>query len=66
VQEHLGDPVGMMSDVVFKTAVEKLMDGEELYKTAKTMQMLNEWLQSTGEQDSEAMTEDIEVTFANE
>jgi hypothetical protein len=55
-----------MSDVVFKTAVEKLMDGEEPYKAAKTMQMFNEWLQSTGEQDSETTTEDIEVTFADE
>lgn len=65
VQDHLRDRVGMMSDVVFKTAVEKLMDGEEPYKAAKTMQMFNEWLQSTGEQDSEVMTGDIEVTFAN-
>lgn len=66
VQDHLGDRVGMMSDVVFKAAVEKLMDDEEPYKAAKTMQMFNEWLQSTGEQDSETTTEDIEVTFADE
>jgi hypothetical protein len=66
VQDHLGERVGMMSDVVFKAAVEKLMDGDEPYKAAKTMQMFNEWLQSTGEQDSETTTDDIEVTFADE
>lgn len=59
VEDHLGDCVGMMSDVVFKAAVEKLMDEDEPYKAAKTMQMFNEWPQSTGEQDSETTTEDI-------
>lgn len=66
VEDHLGDRVGMMSDVVFKAAVEKLMDDDEPYKAAKTMEMFNAWLQSTGEQDSETTTEDITVTFGDE
>lgn len=66
VEDHLGDRVGMMSDVVFKAAVEKLMDDDEPYKAAKTMEMFNAWLQSTGEQDSEQATEDITVTFGDE
>lgn len=66
VESQLGDRAGMMSDVVFKAAVEKLMDDDEPYKAAKTMQLFNEWLQSTGEQDSETSTEDITVTFGDE
>jgi len=66
VEDHLGNRVGMMSDVVFKAAVEKLMESDEPYQAAKTMQMFNEWLQSTGEQDSETSTEDITVTFGDE
>lgn len=66
VEDHLGERVGMMSDVVFKAAVEKLMDDDEPYKAAKTMEMFNAWLQSTGEQDSETTTEDITVTFGDE
>ena len=66
VQDNLGDRVGMMSDVVFKAAVEKLMDDDDPYKAAKTMAMFNEWLQSTGAQDSETSTEDINVTFGDD
>lgn len=66
VEDHLGERVGMMSDVVFKAAVEKLMDDDDPYKAAKTMEMFNAWLQSTGEQDSETTTEDITVTFGDE
>lgn len=65
VKDHFGERVGMMSDVVFKAAVEKLMDHEP-YKAAKTMEMFNAWLQSTGEQDSEQATEDITATFGDE
>lgn len=66
VEDNLGERVGMMSDVVFKAAIEKLMDGDDPYKAAKAMTMFNEWLQSTGEQESERSTEDITVTFGDE
>lgn len=66
VEDHLGDRVGMMSDVVFKSAVEKLMEENEPYQAAKTMKMFNEWLQDTGEQDSETSTDEISVSFGDE
>jgi len=66
VQDHLGDRVGMMSDVVFKAAVEKLMDKDEPMKAAEVMEKFNDWLQSTGEQDSETSTDEISVSFGDE
>ena len=66
IEDKLGDRARMMSDVVFKSAVEQLMDKDEPYKAAKTMKLFNEWLQSTGEQDSETATDEIEVTFGDD
>lgn len=66
VEDRLGDRVGMMSDVVFKAAVEKLMDKDEPMKAAKVMEKFNEWLQSTGEQDSETSTDEISVSFGED
>jgi len=66
VEDNLGDRVGMMSDVVFKSAVEKLMDKDEPLKAAKVMEKFNDWLQDTGEQDSETSTDEISVSFGDE
>jgi hypothetical protein len=65
VEDNLGNRAGMMSDVVFKSAVEKLMDKDEPLKAAKVMEKFNEWLQSTGEQDSETSTDEISVSFGD-
>lgn len=66
VEDNLGNRAGMMSDVVFKSAVEKLMDKDEPLKAAKVMEKFNAWLQSTGEQDSETSTDEISVSFGDE
>lgn len=64
VDGKLGNRSSMMSDSVFKTAVEDLVD-EDPYKAAKVMEMFNEWLQTQGAQDREVETGDIEVTFTD-
>ncbi|PSQ57421.1 hypothetical protein BRD22_02555 [Halobacteriales archaeon SW_8_68_21] len=66
VEDRLGDRVGMMSDVVFKAAVEKLMDDNEPEAAARVMEKFNNWLQSSGNQESETQTDEISVQFGSE
>jgi hypothetical protein len=42
------------------------MDKVEPMKAAEVMEKFNDWLQSTGEQDSETSTDEISVSFGDE
>lgn len=65
IEDRLGSQAKFISDRVFKGAIQQLFEDGEPYKAAKVVKEMNDWLQSTGNQESEQQTDEISVQFSD-